>query len=200
MLTEMPVCTRLVLDLSRLVAFKLPQIYDLGVFFDHATPSIIWGEYVAANSNLSGLRLLHIWGWDPAAEINPHQILRYLPLLETLVITVPYHAPLNVDFFKEFIPKDAQGNSGSNNTLGNGQLSVGVCPRLESLHIEKIDLAEQPELIPILKEIVTLRAVVGSPLKRFTFYKSKKRWELIGKDGIFTLEEVVPAQKFWLKI
>jgi hypothetical protein len=200
LLTEMPVCTRLVLDLSRLAALKLPQIGELGVFFDHAEPNRIWDEHIAVNANLSRSRLLHIWGWDSSAEINLLKILRYLPVLKTLVITMPYHSNLTVECFRGLVPKVVQGTSGRKNSHGNGQNSVGLCPGLESLQIEKIDLDEQPELIPVLKDIVSQRAVIGFPLKSFTFYKLKKRWELIGKDGAFTMREAVPAQKFWLKI
>jgi hypothetical protein len=68
--------------------------------------------------------------------------------------------------------------------------------------------------VPVLKDIVTLRAIIGSPLKSFTFYfqstlgshtfdihaHSEQKWELIGADKSFIMEEVVPAQGFRLDI
>ena len=92
-------------------------------------------------------------------------------------------------------------------------MSGVVCPRLESLNTEGIDLARQAELMPILKNIVTLRAAIGSPLKSFTMYfdgcapdgsysfgKPPRKWQLIGRDNGFTVEEVVPAERFRLDI
>jgi hypothetical protein len=76
---------------------------------------------------------------------------------------------------------------------------------LESFHIEieGIHLNGQPDLIPVLKDIVTLRAIMGSPLRSFTIHvigSPKKKWELIGTDRSSTMEEVVPVQIFRLDI
>ena len=80
------------------------------------------------------------------------------------------------------------------------QISGVLCPRLESLQIEGISLTEQAELMPVLKDIVTLRAAIGSPLKSFTFYKGGEKWQLIGRDKGFMMEGSVPAEKFQLDI
>ena len=54
--------------------------------------------------------------------------------------------------------------------------------------------------MPVLRDIVTLHAMIGSPLKSFTFTDLllKRRWELIGRDRGFTMEWVVPAERFLL--
>jgi hypothetical protein len=64
---------------------------------------------------------------------------------------------------------DANGTSGLKQTSGEGQTLAVLCPRLQSLQIEGQDPSVEPELIPIFKDIVTLRAECGSPLKDFTF-------------------------------
>ena len=76
LLTEMPVCTRLVVELPRLASLKLPQICELGVFIcdersydeeyygeepNGEENNSVWEEHIAVNSNLSGLKLLHFW-------------------------------------------------------------------------------------------------------------------------------------------
>ena len=73
------------------------------------------------------------------------------------------------------------------------------------MQIEGIWLAEQVDLMPTLENIVTLRAAIGSPLKSFTFYShgyrlTPQKWQLIGRDKGFMMEEVVPAKKFQLDI
>jgi hypothetical protein len=77
---------------------------------------------------------------------------------------------------------------------------------LASIQIEDVDLSERQELMAVLNDIVTLRAVVGSPLKSFTFLglypELPKMFELIGKDGSFAMEqvEVTSASNFELGI
>ena len=76
------------------------------------------------------------------------------------------------------------------------------------MQIQNVDLIRQPELMPVLQDIVTLRATIGSPLKSFTFYffsgyarqlRKSQKWELIGKDRSFVMEDV-PALEFQLEI
>ena len=216
LLTEMPVCTRLVVELSRLACLRLPQICELSVYidgegsygeeFNGEGPNMVWEKHVAVNSNLSGLKLLHFF--DPIVwempERNIIQILRSVPALETLIIDNSYIETRCVEFFKAFVPFRAQKTDVSS---GEGQISGVLCPKLQSLQIEGICVTEQPELMSVLKDMVTLRAIIGSPLKSFTFNvsyaapkNSKHQWELIGKDGRFTLEEVVPVRGFVLDI
>ena len=91
-----------------------------------------------------------------------------------------------------------------NRSSWNGQISGVLCPGLESLQIEGIDLTERADLKPVLKDIVTLRAINGYPLKSFTFYcyefRASQKWQLIGKDNSFMMEEVAPAERFELDI
>ena len=204
-LAEMPLCTRLVAPLSRLATLKLPQICELGVFVDHEEPNYIWEQHFAVNANLSGLKLLHVCAGNNLTSyiIDITKIIRSLSALETLVLDSVHLGVPFVTFFETFIPMNAQGLSGLNQSSWGSQLSGVLCPRLESLQIEGIWLTEQPELMPVLEEIVTLRAFNGSPLKSFTFYFSwrpEKKWELIGGDGSFITEEVIPALKFRLDI
>jgi hypothetical protein len=209
-LTEMPVCTRLVASLSRLATLKLPQICELVVFFDHKEPDYLWEKHIAVNANLSGLKLLALCAgnhnWSPITDITKFtdiaKILGALPALETLVLGSQYLDVPYINFFEAFIPMNTQGISGLNE-LNCGVQTPGVlCPRLESLQIEGIGLTRQPALIRVLKDIVTLRAIIGSPLKSFTFYHwhSEKKWELIGKDRSFIKKRVVPALEFQLDI
>jgi len=203
-LTEMPVCTRLVTSLSRLATLKLPQVRELEVLVDQEEePDYLWEKYVAVNTRLSGLKLLSLSITDGGTSYfsDIPKTLGSLPALETLVLHALHLDNPYVTFFEAFIPMNAQGTS---EPIWEGQIPKVLCPRLESLQIEDIDLIEQPaELMPVLKNIVTLRAILGSPLKSFTFYDGypgKKKWELIGRDGGFTMEEVVPAQRFKLDI
>ena len=48
---------------------------------------------------------------------------------------------------------------------------------MESLHVEDINIIEQPELIPVLKDIVALHAVVGCPPKR----RRRRRTSILAK-------------------
>ena len=222
LLPEMPVCTRLVVKLSRLASLRLPRIRELGVFIECSgysngrdsngeEPNSIWGKHIAVNSNLSELKLLQIC-FIPCSgrirETDLTQILRFTPALETLIIDVGHIFISYTGFFQAFVPIRAQETAGLYHSSGEGQTSGVLCPKLESLQIQGISLTEQPELMPVLKEIVTLRTTIGSPLKSFTFYVPRyaalqfpeQKWELIGKDRRFTMEEIVPAQRFKLDI
>ena len=200
LLTEMPVCTRVVAGLSSLATFKLPRISELCIRFNHLEPNVIWEKHVAVNVNLSGLRLMHVLGWLPSPEINLIEIFGSLPTLETLVITWDFHTPPSVDFFRAFVPMGTQRTSGRKKESGEGQIPAVLFPKLEILQIERVDIHKRSELMPVVKEIVTLHAAVGSPLKSFTFMGSGIKWELIGMDGRFEMKEVVPAEKFRLDV
>ena len=200
LLTEMPVCTRVVAGLCSFATFKLPQICELGIYFDHLQPKMVWEKHVAVNTNLSGLRLMHVFGWVHTRKRYLIKILRSLPALETLVITWDFDTPPSVDFFRGFVPMASQETSGLNKKSGEGHLPAILCPKLESLQIEYIDLPKEPQLMPVLNEIIGLRAVVGSPLKSLTFMASGRKWELIGLDGGFNMKEVVPAEAFRLDV
>ena len=197
-LTEMPVCTRMSAPLSRIATLKLPRIRELVVLFDHKRSKYLWKKHIAVEANLSGLTLLGLFAgnveWAPLTGIT--KILRPLSALETLVLDSKHIDVPFVTFFQAFIPMET---SGLNHSSCEGQISGELCPRLQSLHIEGIDLAEKPKLVPVLKDIVDRRAIIGSPLRSFTFYLSDswpKKWELIGRDGSFFMEKVVPAQRF----
>jgi len=200
-LTEMPVCTRLVTSLSRLATLKLPLVRELEVLVhDDEEPDSLWEKYVAVNAQLSGLKLLSLsttkYGTSYFNDVP--KILGSLPALETLVLCEEHLDHPYVTFFEAFIPLNAQGTS---EPIWEGQIPEVLCPRLESLQIEGICPTVRPELMPVLKNIVTLRAIIGSPLKSFTFYDYyPDKWELIGRDGSFMMEEVVPAQRFKLDI
>ena len=51
-------------------------------------------------------------------------------------------------------------------------------------------LIEHVELLPVLKQLVTLRALCGFPLERFTLSSIEfgRKFELIGSQGGFVLE------------
>jgi len=201
-LTEMPACTRLITSLSRLAALKLPQVRELEVLVeDEEEPDYLWEKYVTVNTQLSGLKLLSLSRTgDGTSYFNDiPKILGSLPALETLVLYYGHLVKPYVTFFEAFIPMNAQGTS---EPIWEGQIPEVLCPRLESLQIEGISPTVQPELMPVLKNIVTLRAITGSPLKSFTFYYGypDTKWELIGRDGSFMMEEVVPARVFKLYV
>ena len=204
-LTEMPVCTRLIAPLCRLATLKLPQIRKLSVFFDHEAPHYLWEKHVAVNANLSGLKLLELRAShdDWLLFTNISKILRSVPVLQTLVLNSTNPVVPFIPFFKAFVPMNAQGTSGLNQSGWEGRTFGVLCPALKSLQIEGIRLTAQPQLMPVLEDIVTLRAVIGSPLKSFTFYfpqHPEEKWELIGRDRSFIMEEIVPAQGFRLHI
>ena len=204
LLTEMPVCTRLVVPLSRLATLKLPQICELGVWSDIGLGELdcIWEQHIAVNANLSGLKLLYLFldeGMDDTLDVV--KILGFLPALGTLVIEEPYLHKRYVDFFKAFVPVNAQGTSGPNQSSWEGQMSGVLCPRLESLQIEGIELPDdETELMAVLKDIVSLRAMNGFPLKSFTIYNWDliEKWELIGRDRSFTMEDDEDVYVRWL--
>ena len=197
-LTEMAVCTRLSAPLSRIATLKLPRIRELVVLFDRRASNYLWKKHIAVTANLSGLTLLGLCAghdeWAPLTGIT--KVLTSLSALETLVLDSQHIGDPFVTFFQAFIPMET---SGLEQSSCEGQISGEICPRLQSLHIEGIDLTGKPELMPVLKDIVTRRAIIGSPLRSFTFYLHHswtKKWELIGRDGSFIMEEVVPAQRF----
>src|SRR5258706_2324825 len=203
-LTEMPVCTRLVVPLRRLATLKLPQIRELGLSID-AEHNHVWEKPIAVNANLSGLKLLQLGYTDltwPTIEIV--KILRSLPALETLITDVDHLIASPVNFFEAFVPMNVPGGSALNRSSWEGQISGVLCPMLESLQIEGISPFQQAELMPVLKDIVDLRAIIGSPLKSFTFYlddpEESQKWQLIGRDKSFMMEEVDPAHWFVLDI
>jgi len=202
-LTEMPVCTRLVTSLSRLATLKLPQVRALEVLVAREEePDYLWEKYVAVNTQLSGLKLLNLTMAEAGATSHFNdipKILRSLPALETLVLYYEHLVEPYVTSFEAFIPMNAQGTS---EPIWEGQIPEVLCPRLESLRIEGISPTVQPELMPVLKNIVTLRAITGPPLKSFTFYTwfPAQKWELIGRDGSFMMEEGVPGEGFKLDI
>jgi hypothetical protein len=188
--TEMPVCTKLdINDLTFLSTFKLPHIHELGVEFGDLKCNTTWEKQIAVNTNLSGLKLLHLKRWHFHGNLD--QILRPLPLLNTLVLSFPP----DMECFGSLLPLSANEASELKQSSSEGRSPVVFCPELQSLQIEGADPSEVPSLIPILKELVIGRALFGSPLKTFTFspfrnnYGSK--FELIGSDGSFTMENCV---------
>jgi len=204
-LTEMPVCTRLVAPLSRLATLKLPQIRELAVFIDRENFNYIWENHVVANTNLSGLRLLHLCVGTDYVQVPVIEIIKalgLLPTLETLVLDSQYLVGTYVAFFEAFVPGNIPKTPGLNQPSQQSQISSVLCPRLESLQITGFLDIRKPELMPILKDIVTLRASIGSPLKSFVFFfrggcYSMEEWEL---DGIFVMEKVAQALEFQLVI
>ena len=200
--TRMPVCTRVdIEDPEVLAAFKLPQIRELALDFSDANRRAIWEKDIAVNANLSALSLLHMKNWPYDGDLAT--ILRYVPLLETLIITTW----ANVDLLKAFLPMGANGTSGLKQTSGGGKTLALLCPRLRHLHMEDEYIRVHGDPITFSKDIITLRAECGSPLKVFTFSefyaKPGRRFELIGKDGSATMEMIVltdEAEKFKLDI
>jgi hypothetical protein len=199
--TEMPVCTRLIAPLSRLAALKLPHIREMDVSIDRKELYYLWERHITVNANLSGLKLLRFRAVSPDWS-GITKILESLPGLETLVLPGTHlHIPF-ITFLQTLIPTNAQGRSGLNRSSWGDRISGVLCPRLESLQIEGYRLTDQPKLMPVLKGIITLRAVFGTPFQSFTYYQSfpEKKWELVGRDGRFSMEEVVPALQFRLDI
>ena len=188
--TQMPVCTRLdVEDLTLLATFNLPQIRELGVSLDHPEFDMIWEKHIAVNANLSGLELLHVYGQHQQAYLI--QALRCLPVLETLIIGD--RSDLDADFFREFDPVHPDETAALMKSHNGGQIAAILCPMLRDLSIEGCYLTQPPELMPVLKMVVTLRAAYGSPLKWFTFldFGLREGTELIGSDGSFVVTNYV---------
>ena len=68
--TQMPVCTRLYVDdLTLLATLKLPQVCELSASFYHPEFNMIWETHIAVNANLSGLELLHVYGWHQQVDL-----------------------------------------------------------------------------------------------------------------------------------
>ena len=185
--TQMPVCTRLdVDDLTLLSTLKLPQICELGASFYHPEFNMIWAKHIVVNTNLSGLELLHVYAWYQQADLI--QALQCLPMLKSLILA--YGSCLDAAFFAEFVRMHPNGTAGLTQTYGAGQASPILCPVLGSLLIEGCGSTEPVELIPVLEQVVTLRAVYGSPLERFTLSSIEfgRKVELIGSQGGFVVE------------
>src|SRR5258706_12067673 len=197
--TTMPVCTRVDIDDPCLLAtFKIPQIHELALNSDR---SDIWEELVAVNENLSRLNLLHLSHWPFDGDLIP--ILRSLPFLETLIIC----SPKGVVSLRALLPMDINGTSQLKRTRGKGKMLTLLCPRLQQLQIEVMDPLVQPQRIPFVIDVVSLRAECGSPLRSFTLSEFHSgpgsRFELIGKDGGFTMEKITlptGAKRFKLDI
>jgi hypothetical protein len=186
--TQMPVCTKLnVDDLTLLATFKLPQICELGVSLEHPELNMIWEKHITVNVNLSGLELLHVYGWHQQADLI--QTLRSLASLKSLI--VGNGSDLDTYFFEELVPMYLGETAGLIQSHEEGQIAV-LCPMLRSLVIEECDLNQRLELMPVVNQVVTLRAVGGSPLERFTLFnfELRERTELIGSHGSFVVEPV----------
>ena len=194
-LIDMPVCTRVELnDPCLLSIFKFRHISELTLGQPH--DSINWVDLLVENGDLPRLNLLHLSDWSFDAELIP--ILRWLPLLETLIIC----SQKGVVSLKALLPMDKnctseliQSTSELTQTTNEEEILTLLCPRLQNLQIEVKDSLVQPQRIPFLKDVVSLRAEWGSPLKSFSvskFYPEyAHRFELIGKDGGFTMEEII---------
>ena len=184
--TQMPLCTRLDVDDSILLAtLKLPQICQLGVSFHRPEHNMIWEKYITVNANLSGLELLHADGWHQQADLI--QALRCLPVLKCLVLS--NGSDLDAAFFAEFIPKHETAVLMQSHD--ESQISPLLCPMLTEVLIEdSVPTKRVAELIPVLKRVTTLRAACGSPLKRFTLlsFETGSNFELIGSEGVFVTE------------
>ena len=192
--TGIPTCTKADIDDPYLLAtFKLPWIHELALDFSHPDCSAIWEKHIAVNANLSGLNLLHMKNWPFDGDLIP--ILRTLPLLKTLIIS----SQQGVVSFRAFCPMDANGTSGPQQTSSERQMLALLCPRLLSLQVKWKSPSMESALVPILKDVVTLCAECGSPLKTFTFsnflYEPGSKLELIERDGSFTTK-VIDLDKY----
>jgi len=200
--THMPVCTTLdVDDLTLLATFNLPQICELGASFDHPEFHMIWETCIAVNVNLSGLELLHVYEWYQQADLI--QALRCLPALKSLIIG--NGSDLDADFCAEFVPMHLNETAVSIQSHDEGQISAVLCPMLRSLLIEGWDLKLQLELMPLFKQVVTLRTACGSPLEEFTLFDFffGRKTELVAGHGSFVMETIVldgDAEPFRLDI
>ena len=179
--TQLPVCTTLEIDdLTLLATFKLPRICELGVSFDHPEFGMIWERHIAVNTNLSGLEHLYVYGWHQQAYLI--QALRCLPALKSLILGKG--SGLDAEFFKEFVLLHPNETATLMQSPDGGQMATILCPMLSSFLIEGCDLSRLLGLMPVFKEVVTLRATYGSPLEKFTFRNSElgKQIELIRRD------------------
>jgi len=202
LVTQMPVCTRLDADdLAVLATFKLPKITELSISLDHPEFNVIWGKHIAVNANLSGLKLLHVYGWSQWVDLI--QALRCLPVLKSLILG---DGPdLDANFFGEFVRMDPNGTSGSKQSNDVGQISGILCPMLKSILIEEFGPTKPLEPMPVLEEVVTLRAMAGHPLESFALSHLKlgRRFELIGGHGGFMATTVAlgeGAERFRLDV
>jgi len=185
--THMPICTKLdVDDLTLLATFKLPQIRELGASFDHPEFKMIWETCIAVNVNLSGLELLHVHGSYQQADLI--QVLRCLPVLKSLIIG--NGSDLGADFFGEFVRTPPNGTAAMMQSPNEGHVSGFLCPMLRSLLIEECDLTQRPELIPVFREVVVVRAWCGFPLERFTLFDFERETRLIGRQGSFVVKTI----------
>ena len=186
-ITQMPVCTRLdVDDLTLLATLELPKICELGGSFDHPEFNMIWAVHISVNANLSGLELLHVYGWHQQADLI--QALRCLPVLKSLILA--NGSDLSTAFFEEFIPMHPNETAVLIQSHDEGQISAILCPMLRSLLIEGCSLTERVELMPVLKQLTTLRAACGSALEGFTLSSIEfgRKYELIGNQGGFVVK------------
>jgi hypothetical protein len=170
--------------------------------FLHENANGIWEKFTAANPNTSGLKLLQVHGWSTETDLI--KILRSLPALETLIIRHlgDSEVTLNDDFFRAFVPLDASGTPGLRESSRKGQISTAVCPMLKNLWIEGVEITEQPELMPILREIVMLHTPALESLN-FCWdleHPPSKEVGLIGKDGVFTMGEVVNGPDYGFRL
>ena len=185
--TQMPVCTRLgVDDLTLLATLKLPRICELGASLDHPEFNMIWDTHITVNANLLGLELLHVYGWRQQTDLI--QALRCLPVLKSLILA--NGADLDAPFFEEFVPIHPNETAVPMHSHDEGQISAILCPMLRSLLIEGWGPTERVELIPVLQQLVSLRAACGSPLESFTLSSIEfgRKYELIGSQGGFVME------------
>jgi len=188
--THMPVCTTVdVSDLTLLATFNLPQICELGASFEHPEFNMVWVTCIAVNVNLSGLELLHVYG--QYQQVDLIQALRCLPVLKSLIIG--NGSDPDADFFGEFVPMHLNQTAVSIQPHDEGQISTVLCPMLRSLLIEGHNFKHRLELLPVFKQVVTLRAVCGSPLVEFTLFDFElgSKTELVGAHGIFVMESIV---------
>ena len=187
--TQMPVCTGLdVYDLTLLAILKLPQICELSASFDNPEFSMIWEKHIAVNVNLSGLELLHVHGWYQQADLI--QILRCLPVLKSLIVA--NGSDLHADLFGEFVPMGPNGTSVLKQSHDEGRISAILCPMLRCFLVEDFDSTELLELTPVLKDIVTLRSVAGSPLKHFALFdfELRRKFKLVWSSGAVVVKNV----------
>jgi len=166
----------------------------------------IWETWLSDNTNLSGVNLLQLWRFHEGLEknyIDILEILESLPAMETLVMYIKPLGVQYIDSHKAFVPMGTEETSGPNQSSWEGQISGVLCTRLEDLQIEGIHLTLKPEVMPILKDIVTLRAIIGYLLRNLTFYSQwhsiTGNWGPIGRDWSFIMEQV-PARRFVIEI
>jgi len=136
-------------------------------------------------------------------QVDLIQALQCLPALKSLIIG--YGSNLDVDFFWGFVPMHLDETTVSIQSHGEGQTSAVLCPMLWYLLIEGCDFKWQLALMPIFKQVVTLRTTCGSPLEEFTLFDFGlgSKTELVGGDGSFVMEIIVlgeDAEPFSLDI